>query len=317
MTGGDGTTPSAGPPEFPLPERVVNALDRASTISTSITSHGTLHRLPESKPTGATKEGEGVTYPLQPGQPGQPDPYGGQQPGQWGQQPQQPGPRLRTDAPAGATPADPSTDNPASAPRHPRRRPPHRRHLHRRRRRHRRRRHPHPAPHRRSSDEDQLEELAEDAVTALNNLDNELAREIPATRRTTNWTRTIYRGDRSVAAVRSPSTVTPPRSRSRSNTWVGARPRTSRRQEGRRLVHGQRPTDSSRHTINMTRSTAPASADRPGPLGFARIRPRVDIRQIFGRYSADIRHRRFPGAGLALIRRCGSQLCTHRYCWTP
>ncbi|WP_231562868.1 hypothetical protein [Saccharomonospora viridis] len=31
-----------------------------------------------------------MTYPPAPGQPGQPDPYGGQQPGQWGHPPQQP-----------------------------------------------------------------------------------------------------------------------------------------------------------------------------------------------------------------------------------
>ncbi len=263
--------PPLGHLEFPLPERVVNALDRASTISTSITSHGTLHRLPESKPTGATKEGEGVTYPPQPGQPGQPDPYGGQQPGQWGQQPQQPGLPGSAPMPQQGYPGGPQYGQPGFGT---------------------------PPPKKKTglivgiciaaavviggavtlillltgggSDEDQLEELAEDVVTALNNLDNELAREISATRRTTNWTRTIYRrGSSSVAAVRSPSTVTPPRSRSRSNTWVGARPRTS--PPPRRTATGAwaRPTDSSRHTINMTRSTAPASTDRPGPLGFS------------------------------------------------
>ncbi len=90
-----------------------------------------------------------MTYPPQPGQPGQPDPYGGQQPGQWGQQPP---PKKKTGLIVGICIAAAVVIGGAvtlillltGG----------------------------------GSDEDQLEELAEDVVTALNNLDNELAREI-------------------------------------------------------------------------------------------------------------------------------------------
>ncbi|KHF43478.1 hypothetical protein [Saccharomonospora viridis] len=120
-----------------------------------------------------------MTYPPQPGQPGQPDPYGGQQPGQWGQQPQQPGLPGSAPMPQQGYPGGPQYGQPGFGT---------------------------PPPKKKTglivgiciaaavviggavtlillltgggSDEDQLEELAEDVVTALNNLDNELAREI-------------------------------------------------------------------------------------------------------------------------------------------